>query len=81
MVPLLALDVYEHAYAPDFGATPDGRARDVEAFCANRDWNHVERQVERAVACRDESGLVAACEPANGVGGVGGVGGAAGPRR
>ncbi len=64
MVPLLALDVDEHAYAPDFGATPDGRARDVEAFFANLDWNHVERQVERAVACRDGSELVAARGPA-----------------
>jgi len=60
MVPLLALDVYEHAYAPDFGATPDGRARYVEAFFDNLDWNHVERQVERAVACRDGSELAAA---------------------
>ena len=26
MVPVLALDVYEHAYARDFGATPPGRS-------------------------------------------------------
>jgi hypothetical protein len=35
MVPLLALDVYEHAYVPDFDATLDGRARYVEAFFDN----------------------------------------------
>jgi superoxide dismutase len=31
MCPVLALDVYEHAYMRDFGATPDGRKQYVEA--------------------------------------------------
>jgi Fe-Mn family superoxide dismutase len=68
MVPLLALDVYEHAYVPDFDATPDGRARYVEAFFDTLDWDHVERQVGPAVACWDGSELVAARERALGMG-------------
>jgi len=52
MVPVLALDVYEHAYVRDFGATPDGRAEYVEAFFRNLDWNHVNHLVEQAEAAR-----------------------------
>ncbi|MBA2427398.1 MAG: superoxide dismutase [Actinobacteria bacterium] len=52
MVPVLAIDVYEHAYAPDFGATPDGRKQYVEAFFDNLDWDHVNRQVAQAEAAR-----------------------------
>ena len=48
MVPVLAIDVYEHAYARDFGATPPGRKDYVEAFFNNLDWDHVNRQLEQA---------------------------------
>ena len=48
MVPVLAIDVYEHAYARDFGATPQGRKDYVEAFFRNLDWDHVNRQLEQA---------------------------------
>ena len=50
MVPVLAIDVYEHAYAADFGATPQGRKDYVEAFFRNLDWDHVNRQLEQAEA-------------------------------
>jgi Iron/manganese superoxide dismutases, C-terminal domain len=50
MVPVLALDVYEHAYVRDFGATPDGRKQYVEAFLRNVNWDHVNRQVAQAEA-------------------------------
>jgi Fe-Mn family superoxide dismutase len=50
MVPVLAIDVYEHAYARDFGATPDGRKQYVEAFFNNLDWDHVNRQLDQAEA-------------------------------
>ncbi|MFL5896114.1 MAG: superoxide dismutase [Thermoleophilaceae bacterium] len=53
MTPVLALDVYEHAYARDFGATPDGRGEYVEAFFRNLDWDHVNRQLEQAIAARE----------------------------
>ena len=59
MVPVLALDVYEHAYARDFGATPDGRKAYVEAFFDNLDWDHVNRQLVQAEAAKrgaDQSG-------------------------
>jgi superoxide dismutase, Fe-Mn family len=59
MVPVLALDVYEHAYARDFGATPDGRTEYVEAFFRNLDWDHVNRQLRQAQLARE-----AASEPA-----------------
>jgi len=51
-IPVLALDVYEHAYARDYGATPDGRKRYVEAFFRNVDWDHVDRQLAQAEAAR-----------------------------
>ena len=59
MVPVLAIDVYEHAYAPDFGATPDGRKQYVDAFFRNLDWGHVNRQLEQA-----EQAALGASEPA-----------------
>jgi superoxide dismutase, Fe-Mn family len=59
MVPVLALDVYEHAYARDFGATAPGRLEYVEAFFRNIDWDHVNRQLATAEAAKagaDQSG-------------------------
>jgi len=53
MVPVLAIDVYEHAYVRDFGATPDGRKAYVEAFFRNLDWDHVNRQLTQAQAAKD----------------------------
>jgi superoxide dismutase, Fe-Mn family len=53
MVPVLALDVYEHAYARDYGAAPDGRKQYVEAFDRNIDWDHVNRQLLQAEAARE----------------------------
>ena len=52
MVPVLAIDVYEHAYARDFGATADGRKNYVEAFFRNLDWDHVNRQLAQAEAAK-----------------------------
>ena len=53
VVPVLALDVYEHAYVRDFGATPDGRKEYVEAFFRNIDWDHVNRQLAQAEAAKE----------------------------
>jgi Fe-Mn family superoxide dismutase len=53
MVPVLAIDVYEHAYTRDYGATPDGRKQYVEAFFRNLDWDHVNRQLEQARAAKE----------------------------
>lgn len=44
--PLLVLDMYEHAYAIDYGA---GAAKYVDAFWANVNWDEVDRRFERAV--------------------------------
>ena len=45
-IPLLALDMYEHAYHIDFGAAA---ARYVDAFMANVNWEEVDRRYARAV--------------------------------
>ena len=64
MVPVLALDVYEHAYARDYGATPDGRKEYVEAFFRNIDWDHVNRQLAQAQAAKEGADRSGAKEPA-----------------
>jgi Fe-Mn family superoxide dismutase len=60
VVPVLAIDVYEHAYVRDFGATPDGRGEYVEAFFRNLDWDHVNRQLERAESARKAAAPISA---------------------
>jgi len=45
--PILAMDVYEHAYWIDFGRA---RAKYIEAFFNNLDWGVVEQNLERAIA-------------------------------
>ena len=62
MVPVLALDVYEHAYARDYGATPDGRKQYVDAFFRNVDWDHVNRQLLQAQAAKQGADASAAQE-------------------
>jgi Fe-Mn family superoxide dismutase len=45
--PVLAMDVYEHAYWLDYGRL---RAKYIEAFFNNLDWGVVEQNLERALA-------------------------------
>jgi Fe-Mn family superoxide dismutase len=45
--PILALDVYEHAYWIDYGRA---RGKYIEAFFNNLDWNVVAQNLERALA-------------------------------
>jgi Fe-Mn family superoxide dismutase len=45
--PILAMDVYEHAYWIDYGRA---RGKYIEAFFNNLDWNVVEQNLERALA-------------------------------
>ena len=45
--PILAMDVYEHAYWIDFGRA---RAKYIDAFFNNLDWGVVEQNLERALA-------------------------------
>ena len=65
MVPVLALDVYEHAYVRDFGATPQGRKEYVEAFFRNIDWEHVNRQLVQAEDAKQAAGSSSGREPAH----------------
>lgn len=46
-VPLLVMDMYEHAYQIDYGAAA---AKYVDAFFANVRWDEVNRRYERALA-------------------------------
>jgi Fe-Mn family superoxide dismutase len=48
-IPILALDVYEHAYHLEFGANPSAY---VAAFMRNIDWNAVQGRYEDAVAVK-----------------------------
>ncbi|MGZ6059507.1 MAG: superoxide dismutase [Myxococcaceae bacterium] len=43
--PLLVMDMYEHAYAIDYGA---GGAKYIDAFFQNIQWGEVQRRLERA---------------------------------
>jgi Fe-Mn family superoxide dismutase len=63
MCPVLALDVYEHAYVRDFGATPDGRKKYVDAFFRNINWDHVNRQLTQAEAAKEGADRSGAREP------------------
>jgi Fe-Mn family superoxide dismutase len=45
--PILALDVYEHAYWLDYGRA---RAKYIDAFFNNLDWNVVAHNLEKALA-------------------------------
>jgi Fe-Mn family superoxide dismutase len=47
--PILALDVYEHAYWIDYGRA---RAKYIDAFFNNLDWAVVEQNLERALAAQ-----------------------------
>ena len=52
-VPILVMDVWEHAFMVDGGA--DGRPRYIEAFLKNVDWSKVDRDL--AQADREAEGL------------------------
>ncbi len=45
--PILAMDLYEHAYMIDYGRA---RAKYIEAFFNNLDWGVVAQNLERALA-------------------------------
>ena len=44
-LPLLVMDMYEHAYAIDYGAAA---AKYIDAFFENIHWDEVNRRLERA---------------------------------
>ena len=43
-VPLIALDMYEHAYHMDYGTAA---AKYVDAFMANLNWEEIDRRYRR----------------------------------
>ena len=45
-MPLLVLDMYEHAYAIDYGAAA---AKYVDAFMLNLKWDEVQRRHDTAL--------------------------------
>jgi superoxide dismutase, Fe-Mn family len=54
-IPILALDMYEHAFHLDFGANA---AAYVDVFMRNIDWNAVQARYEDATAVRPARSLV-----------------------
>jgi superoxide dismutase, Fe-Mn family len=48
-LPLMVLDMYEHAYALDYGAAA---AKYLDAFFQNLKWDEVEKRYERALAAQ-----------------------------
>jgi Fe-Mn family superoxide dismutase len=46
-MPLLVMDMYEHAYQMDYGAAA---AKYIDAFFQNIEWNEVNQRLERALA-------------------------------
>ncbi len=48
VVPILALDVYEHAYDKDFGVTTAGKDKYLEIFMRVIDWDLVSRRFAAA---------------------------------
>src|SRR5689334_10713999 len=66
--PILALDVYEHAYWIDYGRA---RAKYIEAFFNNLDWAAVEQNLERALAMQaaHKSSFASGCGPGSSDGG------------
>lgn len=48
VVPILALDVYEHAYDKDFGITAAGKDKYLEIFMRVVDWDLVSRRFNQA---------------------------------
>jgi superoxide dismutase, Fe-Mn family len=55
-VPLLVLDVYEHAYMIDYGVK---RAAYLEAFFQNIDWNVVEKRLQTSLKLDEALGKAA----------------------
>jgi Fe-Mn family superoxide dismutase len=49
--PLLVMDMYEHAYAMDYGANARGY---LDAFFQNIQWDEVNRRAEVAQARRED---------------------------
>ncbi len=48
-IPIVVMDVWEHAYATDYGVLPSGRAEYVKAYFANLHWDTIMERLDRAL--------------------------------
>jgi len=48
-IPIVAMDVWEHAYVTDYGTNAQGRAEYIQAFFRNLDWNVVAERLDLAL--------------------------------
>ncbi len=48
-IPIVVMDVWEHAYAPDYGVLPAGRAEYIKAYFANLHWDTISERLDRAL--------------------------------
>ena len=47
--PVIVMDVWEHAYVGDYGSTADGRAKYIEAYFQNLNWDVIAERLSKAL--------------------------------
>jgi Fe-Mn family superoxide dismutase len=47
-VPVVVMDVWEHAYVGDFGSSAEGRAKYIDVFLRNLDWDVIAARLPEA---------------------------------
>jgi superoxide dismutase, Fe-Mn family len=47
-IPIVVMDMWEHAYVLDFGAKAEGRAAYIETYFKNVDWSVIEDRLALA---------------------------------
>jgi len=48
-IPVVAMDVWEHAYVTDYGTNAEGREKYIEAFFRNLDWDVIAERLSLAL--------------------------------
>jgi Fe-Mn family superoxide dismutase len=47
-IPVVVMDVWEHAFVSDYGTSPEGRGNYIEAYFRNLDWDLLSARLEAA---------------------------------
>ncbi len=48
-IPVIVMDMWEHAFVTDYGATADGRAKYLDAYLKNLDWETTAQRLASAL--------------------------------
>jgi len=58
-IPIVVMDVWEHAFVTDYGNSAEGRGQYIEAFFGNLDWDVIAERYSLAaqskIACREKT--------------------------